>query len=951
MKKFVIAAILAVSGSLVYGVPSFTVPPSMVYQSSSQNYNITFTLSESTDVEVAIVSLKDSSIVRHLAAGVLGSNPPAPLVANSLSQTIIWDGKDDFGRLVSLTSADLKIRVRAGMQPVLNKMVGGNHGFFVSFSGLVVANDGSLFIKGGNASVGITTTRQFDGNGNYIRTVYPYPSSKSLSSVSGFGVNSFVNGLYSPKNTYITMPSFTNLPPASGADLLPIGAPGELVYGDLTNNQIFKMNSDGTLNSSSVIVPLVSSPKVPYWRNIGGPLYATISPDAKTIYMSGIYEMSTVSGSVAVDTGFWKEGCIYKVDAKTGIASKWISLDSVPTTFSARQYVIGPIYAGSGSQTCAAFHGVALDDSGHVFVCDRLHSRVSVYDTNGTLLGSVSVKYPDMVSVNKKTGALYVTNRIVNGYHIGYIKLYKFAGWRNGESPLCSLTIATQNLGEAPKHKMYMGLSESGAKPVLWLSNVAFGVQAYQDDGNVMTKIRDFSEEANSGPINLKVISMGVDKMIVDRKRETVYFNNGYSDLFKIDNWTNPAIRPCSTSAGYRMFAGDFAISRDDQLYIRQDNNQQYGMGFSGPIMRYTLDKRHAPLNFPNTGKNMLTPYIYGRYKGGAGYGDHGIAIAPDKRVASCYMWKFADYFVGVFPDSGCSDTGRLDTLLKPLGATGYHNYGGLQYDSKGNLYFGATIKSKDHVVPSGFATDYAYTNAVGSVIRYPAATLRGSLDLANKTAPGSDRIYKPGFGPFSNDGSDCCQCRTPRFDIDLYDRLFIPNAITNQVTVTDNNDNVIAVFGSYGNVDQKGSLDTVSSPAIPLGWPVAAAASDNYIYVSDMVNTRIVRVKMQYALDNLPSMIVGATSLPSNIKESAFISATPNPFSPKTMLIIPASLSKGTYQLLVYDIKGKLVKDLTSSVNSGRVMFNGEGLAIGTYVVRLKTAHQSRTVKLSLIR
>ena len=58
---------------------------------------ITFTLSAPTDVEVAVLDAK-GQVVRHLAAGLLGENAPAPFKKNSLSQEIVWDGKDDLGK-------------------------------------------------------------------------------------------------------------------------------------------------------------------------------------------------------------------------------------------------------------------------------------------------------------------------------------------------------------------------------------------------------------------------------------------------------------------------------------------------------------------------------------------------------------------------------------------------------------------------------------------------------------------------------------------------------------------------------------------------------------------------------------------------------------------------------------------------------------------------------------
>jgi flagellar hook assembly protein FlgD len=74
---------------------------------------VAFTVSAATDVEVAIVDTP-GIIVRHLAAGVLGGtyNPPEPLVPG-LSQTIEWDGKDDYGNWA--VNGPYRVRVRLGV--------------------------------------------------------------------------------------------------------------------------------------------------------------------------------------------------------------------------------------------------------------------------------------------------------------------------------------------------------------------------------------------------------------------------------------------------------------------------------------------------------------------------------------------------------------------------------------------------------------------------------------------------------------------------------------------------------------------------------------------------------------------------------------------------------------------------------------------------------------------
>jgi len=69
----------------------------------------------------------------------------------------------------------------------------------------------------------------------------------------------------------------------------------------------------------------------------------------------------------------------------------------------------------------------------------------------------------------------------------------------------------------------------------------------------------------------------------------------------------------------------------------------------------------------------------------------------------------------------------------------------------------------------------------------------------------GVRQVY-PGLAPFSRwrcDGS--CVCTKPRFDVDGFGRLFIPNAITFSVTVMDNAANPLARFGHFGNFDAEG--------------------------------------------------------------------------------------------------------------------------------------------------
>jgi hypothetical protein len=115
MKKFVVVLI---ASTVCFGV-TFTSGPEASLQGGK--ITITFTASASTDVEVAILDAQ-GKIIRHLAAGVLGgTNPPPEPLQAGLSQTLVWDGFDDY--YASATGGPFKVRVRLGLNPTFEKSI------------------------------------------------------------------------------------------------------------------------------------------------------------------------------------------------------------------------------------------------------------------------------------------------------------------------------------------------------------------------------------------------------------------------------------------------------------------------------------------------------------------------------------------------------------------------------------------------------------------------------------------------------------------------------------------------------------------------------------------------------------------------------------------------------------------------------------------------------------
>ncbi|MBL8026412.1 MAG: hypothetical protein JNL74_08370, partial [Fibrobacteres bacterium] len=158
----IVLALIATVAS--FGAVTFTTQPSLTKDSQNRMW-VDFAVSEYTDVAVTIVDMRDTSNVRHLAAGMLGANPPAPLTANTLSQHIEWNGKDDFGFQVSNPEI-YKVRVQAGMKVKLRNTVGDNPYSFNGTSnayggsyaagsgsggriyGMIAGSDGSVYVCG-----------------------------------------------------------------------------------------------------------------------------------------------------------------------------------------------------------------------------------------------------------------------------------------------------------------------------------------------------------------------------------------------------------------------------------------------------------------------------------------------------------------------------------------------------------------------------------------------------------------------------------------------------------------------------------------------------------------------------------------------------------------------------------------------------------------------------------
>jgi DNA-binding beta-propeller fold protein YncE len=547
----------------------------------------------------------------------------------------------------------------------------------------------------------------------------------------------------------------------------------------------------------------------------------------------------------------------------------------------------GP-WSKPGGKTAGAFgpvHGIAVDLKGNVYVCDREKDRVAVFDENGKEIGEISVKNPDRVAIHPKTGAIYVIRRFAgdgksmildkfNSFEKGAIAVASYANFFHRHFPMIAVTV-------------------SGNRTLVWLSGATYadkprlddytrteygfglrpvGLMTLEDKGDAFQSVELPCVPQPEGP-------NGFSRIATDPLREEVYVSNdmweciatnGMIHRFNGDTGEGGPLK----KDGKVFYAEDLTVGYDGSLYVKS------GPKMTGPLERLT--RNLEPVAFSAIGTNNLST-IYVRC------GDRGVGVGPDGKVYTCWMFEEGKWFVSGWGPDGLPLKGmylaeklekapkraaieKLPDERKIRSAIIDGEFYGIRVDLKGNIYLGCRLFPKGYIAPVGFEKARSYLLSTGSVVKFrpeggavlgrPGAESRDAgapkLETNNRlTLEGGLSMY-PGLAPFSGvfygNGQASCSCRGPRFDLDRYGRLAIPNAITNSVTVMDNAGNVIVQFGKYGNFDSqyvpsdsKDGRPLIATPDIPLGWPVGAGFTEKAIYVSDNYNRRIVRVDMTW--------------------------------------------------------------------------------------------------------
>jgi len=822
---------------------TFTAPPTTQWEDGKTT--IHFELSARTDVEVAVLN-SEGKVVRHLAAGLLGGKtaPPAPLVPG-LSQSIVWDGRDDFGNPVA-EPADCSVRVRAGMGVRLERIVGGDPYAYYSremgqgdhaawrITGLEAKSDGSVYVLGNANNYGPPALRRYDARGNYVRTVYPPPAGLPLEKVRGWGIYEREGGGYSFQYNDLNSPALsrTLISGTRGriATLIPSPAKDQLLLE--RDFELMRVNTDGTVDSDPLVTdrlvnepplePTADTPRRDSWR-LTGQMQTALSPDGRHMFVAGVFA-GTLQGRSRVGAeanGFWRDGQVFQVDLATRKAGVFFSLPEDEVITDLQDRADSPI-ADARYGNYAALQGVAVDREGHVFVCDRQHECILVLDGDAHVIRKIPLSYPDAIAVSPVSSALYVTTRKGHYHEKGELSLVKFADWREDDAPVFTAPLCEVRYYSQPTH---LAAVPSNGEVFVWAAYTQLPVRVFRDSGDKLELVKDFYEEGPQRALDLQHIA-------VDSKTEHVYIPDGFDRCFRITDWSNPKFELCMQDEQTPLRALSVAIdSRNRRLYTHASTS---------PVVGYRLD---APRFTPEE-NDARTPMMTNDWRIGLGHSDRGIAVAADGSLAtSAALGKGPDYagYLRYFKrdSDAATDEGLWFEKL------GRFRAAGVRFDLQGNLYVGL-FDGQTPPAPQSFEGDKDFQESTGRILKFSPTGSLNSGDLFPTEPDAPAKVYDVPYGVIANHFS-----RTPRFGVDGFGRIYYPSSLLARVSVIDNAGASLLTFGTHGNRDSLGGLegDLVATDGVPLAWPSSVDATDDYVYVSDIVNIRLLRLAKTFAV------------------------------------------------------------------------------------------------------
>jgi len=566
-----LAVVLAAGPSARAADPAFATKPTVTR--SGDRVTIRFAVENACDVTVAVEDAR-GRIVRHLASGMLGANAPAPLQKKSLSQTLVWDGKDDAGRYV-IARDDCSLRVSLGLKMQYERTLFWSPKKRASHrrtTGPVfqAAPEGVYVFDGGDA---IDHVRLFSHEGEYLRTVYPFPAGK-LSDLPGMLWHTFASdGTKSPikpnflQCTFLT--SGTNCfticytggrykthESKSVAHFGQFGRATEdlAVAGGRLATASFRLNRFAGNGGAVRVGPkrlglygprvdIRSKDKRGFYKATastqavmrGGygrvmnlrPHRLALSPDGKTLYLTRYIE--NFSHDMYAHN-YWQHG-VYRMDYEG---------DDEPELF------LGGVKSGSDDRHFNMPTDVACDSAGRVYVADFYNNRVQIFTPGGKLTGSIPVEHPAQLAVSPKTGEVWIFSWQVlstsRQKHAEFERPFALRQFKSADDPKLLATYDLPMTDTLSRREHYGDVDFWADPPVVWLSvsgSAGRSKRSYEYtsantvllavEGKALKPVRRFTDEVRKAVVRRRPPDWQRQRLYFDHKNERLYVGEGDS--------------------------------------------------------------------------------------------------------------------------------------------------------------------------------------------------------------------------------------------------------------------------------------------------------------------------------------------------------------------------------------------------------------------------------------